>query len=59
MRRALATLLGALALTGVLSVPAHADGNEPGVGGVLGDPLKVASDIGPLHVGRLPLLNRD
>ncbi|MFF2811289.1 hypothetical protein ACFVT2_29750 [Streptomyces sp. NPDC058000] len=56
MRRALATLLGALALTGVLSVPAHADGNDPGVGGFLGNPLKVASDIGPLHVGRLPLL---
>lgn len=59
MRRAVATLLGALALTGVLSVPAHADGNDPEIGGFLGDPVKVASDIGPLHVGRLPLLNRN
>ncbi|GAA2669169.1 hypothetical protein [Streptomyces lunalinharesii] len=59
MRRALAALLGALALAGALSAPAHADGTGPSVTGVLGDPLKVASDIGPLHVGRLPLLNRN
>ncbi|WP_275462388.1 hypothetical protein [Streptomyces noursei] len=59
MRRALAALLGTLALTGVLSAPAYADGTGPGVTGVLGDPLKVASDLGPLHVGRLPLLTRN
>ncbi|ANZ15190.1 hypothetical protein [Streptomyces noursei] len=56
MRRALVTLLGAVALTGVLSVPAHAGGLGAGGRGIIGDPLKVASDIGPLHLGRLPLL---
>lgn len=58
MRRVLATLLGALAITGVLSIPAHA--GEPvapgaGIAGLLGDPVKAASDVGPLHLGRLPL----
>ncbi|MFI9047572.1 hypothetical protein [Streptomyces sp. NPDC053427] len=58
MRRVLATLLGALALTGTLSLPAHADGptSDP-VAGVLGIPLKANSTIGPLHVGQLPLLD--
>ncbi|MEV0369266.1 hypothetical protein AB0I10_05505 [Streptomyces sp. NPDC050636] len=56
MRRALATLVGALALTGALSVPAHAEGPGSSVSGLLGVPVKAASDIGPLHLGELPLL---
>ncbi|MEU9110314.1 hypothetical protein AB0D04_00635 [Streptomyces sp. NPDC048483] len=56
MRHALATVLGALALTGALSIPAHANGPTPDpVTGVLGIPLKANSAIGPLHIGQLPL----
>ncbi|MCQ4080319.1 hypothetical protein NGB36_06840 [Streptomyces sp. RB6PN25] len=55
MRRALATLVGALAFAGALSVPAHADGPGSGVSGLLGEPVKTASDIGGLHFGELPL----
>ncbi|MFJ9409455.1 hypothetical protein [Streptomyces sp. NPDC101393] len=55
MRRTLATLLGALALAGALAVPAHADAPDTGIAGVLGEPVKAASDVGPLTVGQLPL----
>ncbi|TJZ42823.1 hypothetical protein FCH28_33570 [Streptomyces piniterrae] len=63
MRRALATVVGALALTGALSVPAHADdigapvhADKPvtGIAGVLGHPVKAASDIAGLRFGELP-----
>ncbi|MFG2136888.1 hypothetical protein [Streptomyces sp. NPDC048650] len=56
MRRALATLLGALALAGALSAPAYADDPSAGLAGVLGVPVKAASDVGPVHIGRLPLI---
>ncbi|MFG2890728.1 hypothetical protein QOM21_09675 [Streptomyces sp. Pv4-95] len=55
MRRTLATLLGAFALAGALSFPAHADVPGTGIAGVLGDPVKAASGVGPLQVGQLPL----
>ncbi|MGW1378198.1 hypothetical protein ACWD6P_28545 [Streptomyces sp. NPDC002446] len=55
MRRALATLVGALALAGALSVPAHADGPVVGVPGILGEPVRAASNIGGLQFGGLPL----
>ncbi|MYT30065.1 MULTISPECIES: hypothetical protein [unclassified Streptomyces] len=55
MRRVLAGLLGAFALAGIVSVPAHASGFDLSGTGVIGAPLTVVSDIGPLHVGRLPL----
>ncbi|UQA95040.1 hypothetical protein [Streptomyces halobius] len=59
MRRTLATLLGAFALTGALSLPAHAEQPAPGGAiGLLGVPLKATSEIGPFHLGELPLLGR-
>ncbi|MFJ9849607.1 hypothetical protein [Streptomyces sp. NPDC101150] len=58
MRRVFATLLGALALAGTLSIPAHAGTPAPDpLGGVLGIPLKANSTLGPLHVGQLPLID--
>ncbi|MFK0296179.1 hypothetical protein ACIQU6_37680 [Streptomyces sp. NPDC090442] len=57
MRRALAAFLGAVALMGILSVPAHADSGT-GLEGALGAPLKVVTNLGPLHIGQLPLLDR-
>ncbi|MFE0189352.1 hypothetical protein [Streptomyces sp. NPDC059008] len=54
MRRVLVTLVGAFALTGVLSLPAHAEPG-PGVIGILGDPVRANSNIGGLQVGQLPL----
>ncbi|GGU51396.1 hypothetical protein GCM10010211_15080 [Streptomyces albospinus] len=56
MRRVFAALLGAFALAGALSMPAHADGPGGAVLGILGAPVKATSDIGPLHIGRLPVL---
>ncbi|MFB7634150.1 hypothetical protein ACFC0M_24830 [Streptomyces sp. NPDC056149] len=58
MRRALAASLGAVALIGILSAPAHAGGTGTGLGGALGSPLKLVTNLGPLHLGRLPLLDR-
>ncbi|WP_198540089.1 hypothetical protein [Streptomyces sp. CT34] len=58
MRRVFAALLGAFALAGALSVPAHADGPGAGVLGILGNPVKATSDIGPVHIGKLPLLGK-
>ncbi|MER6046756.1 hypothetical protein K2224_39600 (plasmid) [Streptomyces sp. BHT-5-2] len=55
MRRVLASLLGSLALAGIVAVPAHAGGLGAGATGVIGAPLTVVSDLGPLHFGRLPL----
>ncbi|MFF4949736.1 hypothetical protein ACWC2K_10560 [Streptomyces chattanoogensis] len=53
MRRALATFVAALALAGVASVPAHAEPG-PGVLGVVGDPVRLNSNIGGLQVGHVP-----
>ncbi|KIZ18868.1 hypothetical protein [Streptomyces natalensis] len=56
MRRALAALVGALALAGTLSLPAHADppGVTQNVPALIGVPLKLSSDVGPLHLGNWP-----
>ncbi|MFF4606051.1 hypothetical protein ACFY12_25330 [Streptomyces sp. NPDC001339] len=55
MRRALTLLAGALAVTGALSTPAHADNRGPGLVGIIGEPVRAASNIGGLEVGGLPL----
>ncbi|KPC59014.1 hypothetical protein [Streptomyces chattanoogensis] len=53
MRRALATFVAALALAGAFSAPAHADPG-PGVLGIVGDPVRLNSNIGGLQVGHVP-----
>ncbi len=54
MRRVLVTLVGALALAGALSLPAHAEPG-PGVIGILGEPVRANSNIGGIQLGQLPL----